>query len=67
VGEVMNELLEAMNAHDLDAFVACFAPDYRSEQPVHPSRAFEGNDKVREQDPIPPIRGQHRTGARYVP
>jgi ketosteroid isomerase-like protein len=49
MGEAMNRrLLGAMNAHDLDAFVACFAPDYRSEQPAHPSRAFEGNDKVRE-------------------
>jgi ketosteroid isomerase-like protein len=48
VGEVMYQLLEAMNAHDLDAFVACFAPDYRSEQPAHPSRAFDGSDKVRE-------------------
>ena len=48
MGEVMNQLLEAMNAHDLDAFVACFAPDYRSEQPAHPSRAFDGSDKVRE-------------------
>ena len=48
MGEVMNRLLAAMNAHDLDAFVACFAPDYRSEQPAHPSRAFEGSDKVRE-------------------
>jgi ketosteroid isomerase-like protein len=48
MGGVMNRLLAAMNAHDLDAFVACFAPDYRSEQPAHPSRAFEGSDKVRE-------------------
>jgi ketosteroid isomerase-like protein len=48
VGEVMNRLLGAMNAHDLDAFVACFAPDYRSEQPAHPGRAFRGSDKVRE-------------------
>ena len=48
MGKVMNRLLAAMNAHDLDAFVACFALDYRSEQPVHPSRAFEGSDKVRE-------------------
>jgi hypothetical protein len=48
MGEAMNSrLLEAMNAHDLDAFVACFAPDYRSEQPAHPSRAFEGNGQVR--------------------
>ena len=47
MAEVMNRLLAAMNAHDVDAFVACFAPDYRSEQPAHPSRAFEGYDKVR--------------------
>ncbi len=48
MGEAMNRrLLDAMNAHDLDAFVACFALDYRSEQPAHPSRAFEGNDQVR--------------------
>src|SRR6478752_8648128 len=44
----MNRLLAAMNEHDLDAFVACFGADYRSEQPAHPSRAFEGRDKVRE-------------------
>ncbi len=48
MGEVMQRLLAAMNARDLDAFVACFAPRYRSEQPAHPSRAFEGSDKVRE-------------------
>ena len=48
MGEVMNRLLAALNAHDLDAFVACFAPNYRSEQPAHPSYAFEGSDKVRE-------------------
>ena len=45
---IMNRLLSAMNAHDLDAFVACFAPDYRSEQPAHPTRAFRGVDQVRE-------------------
>ena len=48
MGEMMNRLLGAMNAHDLDAFVACFAPDYRSEQPAHPDRAFQGSDQVRE-------------------
>jgi ketosteroid isomerase-like protein len=47
--EAMNSrLLAAMNARDVDAFVACFARDYRSEQPAHPSRAFQGNDQVRE-------------------
>jgi len=38
---------EAMNAHDIDAFVALFAPDYDSQQPVHPARAFVGRDQVR--------------------
>ena len=45
---MMDRLLAAMNAHDIDAFVACFAPDYRSEQPAHPDRAFSGSDQVRE-------------------
>jgi len=45
---VMKQLLAAMNAHDLDAFVACFALDYRSEQPAHPRRTFDGSDQVRE-------------------
>ena len=45
---MMNRLLAAMNAHDLDEFVGCFAVDYRSEQPAHPGRAFEGREKVRE-------------------
>ena len=48
MADMMNRLLAAMNAHDLDAFVECFASDYRSEQPAHPGRAFEGRDKVRE-------------------
>src|SRR5690349_20572070 len=36
-----------MNAHDIDAFVLLFAPDYDSEQPAHPDRAFVGRDQVR--------------------
>ena len=48
MAEMMNRLLDALNAHDVDAFVECFASDYRSEQPAHPSRAFAGRDKVRE-------------------
>ena len=44
----MNRMLAAMNAHDLDAFVDCFAPGYRSEQPSHPSRVFVGRWQVRE-------------------
>jgi len=47
MAEMMNRLLSAMNAHDLDAFVACFAADYESEQPAHPTRAFQGREQVR--------------------
>ena len=44
---LVERLVAAQNAHDVDAFVACFAPDYRSEQPLHPDRAFTGTDQVR--------------------
>jgi ketosteroid isomerase-like protein len=40
-------LRDAMNAHDLEAFLACFGEDYESEQPVHPGRGFGGRDQVR--------------------
>jgi hypothetical protein len=43
---VLERLRDAQNAHDLDAFVACFDERYRSEQPVHPDRAFVGSDQV---------------------
>ena len=48
MGKVLDSMLVALNAHDLDAFVALFAPDYRSEQPAHPDRAFTGSEQVRE-------------------
>jgi ketosteroid isomerase-like protein len=38
---------DAMNAHDLESFLACFHDDYRSEQPVHPGRGFGGREQVR--------------------
>ena len=44
---VSDRLRDAMNDHDIDAFVGCFTPDYRSEQPAHPDRAFGGRDQVR--------------------
>jgi ketosteroid isomerase-like protein len=47
MGEMTNRMLSAMNAHDLDAFVDCFAADYDSQQPAHPNRAFRGSDQVR--------------------
>jgi hypothetical protein len=45
--DVLDRLLVAQNQHELDDFVACFASDYRSEQPVHPNRAFVGREQVR--------------------
>jgi ketosteroid isomerase-like protein len=44
---VTERLAAATNAHDLDALVACFDPDYQLEMPVHPSRNFRGNAQVR--------------------
>jgi hypothetical protein len=40
-------LVRATNDHDLEAMLACFETDYRSEQPAHPARAFQGIDQVR--------------------
>ena len=45
--QVVARLQTAMNAHDVEAFVACFAEDYESVQPAHPDRAFHGRDQVR--------------------
>jgi len=45
---VVERLRAAMNARDIDAFVACFAEGYDSKQPAHPDRAFTGRDQVRE-------------------
>src|SRR5262245_14611530 len=47
-GLVADRLNAALNAHDIDAFVACFAEDYDSAQPAHPDRAFRGRAQVRE-------------------
>jgi hypothetical protein len=43
---IVDRLHRAMNQHDLDAFLACFNSDYRSEQPAHPNRGFGGRDQV---------------------
>jgi ketosteroid isomerase-like protein len=45
--EVVNRLLAATNAHDIDALVGCFAPDYVNETPAHPLRGFHGPEQVR--------------------
>jgi ketosteroid isomerase-like protein len=47
VPKVIERLRDAQNGHDLEAFVACFDPEYRSEQPTHPDRAFVGSGQAR--------------------
>jgi ketosteroid isomerase-like protein len=44
---VIERLTAAQNAHDLEAMLACFHDDYRSEQPLFRSRTFQGIDQVR--------------------
>lgn len=44
--EVINRLLAAINAHDLDAAAALFHESYHSEQPAHPGRAFTGRAQM---------------------
>jgi ketosteroid isomerase-like protein len=43
---VLARLNVAVNRRDLAALVACFAPDYESEQPAHPDRRFRGAAQV---------------------
>ena len=43
---VLERLTAAMNRRDLGAFVACFDPNYESEQPSHPDRRFRGAAQV---------------------
>jgi ketosteroid isomerase-like protein len=44
---VIERLQAAQNQHDLEAFLDCIAPDYQSEQPLHPDSAFRGREQVR--------------------
>lgn len=44
---IVNRLVQAVNEHDLDNLVSCFADDYLNETPVHPQRGFMGSDQVR--------------------
>ena len=44
--EVIDRLVVAMNAHDLDAVAGFIHEDYRSEQPAHPGRAFAGRAQM---------------------
>jgi ketosteroid isomerase-like protein len=44
--DVVDRLAAAMNAHDLDVVAGLIHPDYRSEQPAHPGRAFTGRAQM---------------------
>ena len=45
---VVERLVAAINAHDLEAMVACFADDFVNEWPAHPQRGFQGRAQVRQ-------------------
>jgi ketosteroid isomerase-like protein len=45
--ELVERLAQATSDHDLERIVACFAPDYTNETPVHPMRGFRGREQVR--------------------
>ena len=44
--DVVEQLAAAVNAHDLDVVAGLIHPDYRSEQPAHPGRAFTGRAQM---------------------
>lgn len=44
---VIERIQQAINRHDLEALAECFDPDYRSEFPAHPDRAFGGHEQMR--------------------
>ena len=45
--EVIDRLVVAVNAHDLEVVARLFHEDYRSEQPAHPGRDFVGRAQMR--------------------
>jgi hypothetical protein len=45
--QVLDRLVAAINAHELEAMVSCFGQDYTNETPVHPQRGFRGREQVR--------------------
>ena len=44
--DIIDRLLAAINAHDLEAAAGLFHESYHSEQPAHPGRAFVGRDQM---------------------
>ncbi len=48
VTTMLERLRDATNAHDAGLLASLFASDYRSSQPLHPSRGFGGSSQVLE-------------------
>lgn len=46
MNQVLDQLVTALNAHDLEAAAALIHQDYRSEQPAHPGRSFVGRAQM---------------------
>jgi ketosteroid isomerase-like protein len=44
---VLERIHDALNSSDLDAYVSCFSPEYRSVQPIHPEWTYSGRDQLR--------------------
>src|ERR1700712_2157276 len=44
---MLDRLVTATNAPDLDGLVDCFQADYVNETPAHPARGFVGREQVR--------------------
>ena len=60
---VVERLLKAVNAHNLEAMVACFTRDYVNVTPAHPQRGFGGSQQVRRNwtqlfEGVPDLRAQ---------
>ena len=47
MNDVIEQMLAAMNRQDVEAAAALMHEDYRSEQPLHPDRAFVGRAQMR--------------------
>ena len=45
--EVIRQMVERTNAHDLEGMAALMHEDYRSEQPFHPARGFGGQAQMK--------------------
>ena len=60
---MLDRLTDAANAHDAQRLASLFAEDYRSAQPLHPSRGFGGSAQVLENwssvfDGVPDFRAE---------